>query len=185
MIRKLFTTVLIVFCFAIFSFAQDMAVNDDRKIQQTSDRQKKKRTESVNELVDAAKFLDLNFFLPESENAWALSLTSTGGFFGGTRLLAAVNSNGNYLCDASQEFKNRLLEKDVLDRVFNFVETFDFSKFSNEDAKLIEGCMDCAYTTLTLQTKTGIFRQTRNSFYNATGDVKEIYDRLSALEECK
>lgn len=185
MTQKILTIILLIFSLSIFSFAQTTQKTEDQKVQKPSGKQKKKRSDSMSEITRAANFLDLSFFLPDGKTAWALSLTSTGGFAGGTRLLAAVNSNGNYLCSPRQEFKNRLLKKDILDPVFNFVETLNFSKLDDEESVIIEGCMDCAYTTLTLQTRNGVFRHTRNSFYNATGEVKEIYDRLSGLDECK
>ena len=129
--------------------------------------------------------MDLNYFLPEDKNAWTLSLTSSGGFAGVTRLLAAVNSNGNYLCSPNQEFRNRLLEKDVLDEIFDFVETLDYSKFNETKDAEIQGCMDCTYTTLTLQTRNGFISRSQSSFSNADNDVKQIYDRLSNLDECR
>ena len=95
--------------------------------------------EQINKLLKeycAVDFIDLNFFLPKSKDSWTLSITAHGGFAGVTRLLAAVNSNGNYLCSPRQEFKNRLLEKDVLDHVFDFVETFNFSKLDNNGCEI-------------------------------------------------
>ena len=129
--------------------------------------------------------MDLGFFLPDANNSWTLSLTSAGGFAGVTRLIAAVNSNGNFLCKPEQEFRNRLLEKVVLDEIFDFVETTDFSKFNTNDKKSIDYCMDCAYTMLTLQTREGFVSRTLNAYANETTEVKKIYDRLNDLEECR
>ena len=144
----------------------------------------KRRKKTFNSIIGIG-VMDFSYFLPESNNAWTLSLTSSGGFAGVTRLLAAVNSNGNYLCSPNQEFRNRLLEKDVLDEIFYFVETLNYSKFNETKDAVIQGCMDCSYTTLTLQTKNGFISRTQSSFSNAENDVRQIYDRLSNLTECR
>ena len=177
MLQKFFTAVLLIFFLSIFSFAQG-AQN------QTNSAKQKKNIKISNQIAGNG-IMDLDYFLPEGENSWTLSLTSSGGFAGVTQLLAAVNSNGNYLCGPNQEFRNRLLEKDVLDRIFDFVEMYDFSKFNKSENAAINGCMDCSYRTLTLQTKNGFISRTRYSFSSNTDEVKQIYDRLSNLAECK
>ncbi|CAN5830281.1 hypothetical protein BH20ACI4_BH20ACI4_24030 [soil metagenome] len=183
MFQKLFTTVLLVFSFSIFSFPQND--NDSDQNKQTKSAKQKKSKKIFNQIFGIG-VMDLNYFLPESENAWTLSLTSSGGFAGVTRLIAAVNSNGNYLCSPNQEFRNKLLEKEVLDEIFDKIETFDFSNFDkNEENILTKNCMDCLYATLTLQTKNGFVSRTQFSFANAEIDVKQIYDRLSNLNECR
>jgi hypothetical protein len=180
MCRKLLASISLIFIFSIFSFAQNVP-NQNQK-----DSAKQKKNKKISSPVFGVGVMDLNYFLPENENAWTLSLTSSGGFAGVTRLIAAVNSNGNYLCSPNQEFKNRLLEPDVLDDIFDFVETFDFSKFDkNEENILTKNCMDCSYATLTLQTRNGFVSRTRYNFSNDAGEIKQIYDRLSNLDECR
>lgn len=181
MFRKLFTIFFLLFSLSIFSFSQNN--NDKDQNKQAKSAKQKKKKKSVK--LFGVGVMDLRYFLPESENAWTLSLTSSGGFAGVTRLLAAVNSNGNFLCAPDQEFRNRLLETDVLDEIFDFVERLDHSKFSERKDAEIQGCMDCSYTTLTLQTRNGFVSRTQASFSNAENDVKQIYDRLSSLDECR
>ena len=181
MIQKICAVVLLIFSLSLFSFAQNN--NDaDKNKQVKSAKQKKKK--KFGKIIGVG-IMDLNYFLPEGENAWTLSLTSSGGFAGVTRLLAAVNSNGNYLCSPDQEFRNRLLETDVLERFFHFVETLDYSTFNENKNAEIRGCMDCSYTTLTLQTKNGVISRRQAGFSNAENDLKQIYDRLSNMDECR
>lgn len=181
MLQKICAVVLLFFSLSLFSFAQNNNDADQNK-QSKSAKQKKKK--KFGKIISAG-VMDLSYFLPEGKNAWTLSLTSSGGFAGVTRLLAAVNSNGNYLCSPDQEFRNRLLETDVLDSFFNFVETLNYSKFTASRNAQISGCMDCSYMTLTLQTKNGFVSRTQAGFSNAENDVKQIYDRLSNLDECR
>ena len=142
MFQKLFTTVFIdFFPLDFFICSKQLAIkSNDQNKQAKSAKQKKKKTSSS---IIGIGVMDFSYFLPESNNAWTLSLTSSGGFAGVTRLLAAVNSNGNYLCSPNQEFRNRLLEKDVLDEIFYFVETLNYSKFNETKDAVIQGCMDC------------------------------------------
>jgi hypothetical protein len=181
MFQKLFTVVLLIFSLSIFSFAQN---NNDTTQNKQPKPVKQKKNKKFGKFFGIG-IMDLNHFLPEGENAWTLSLTSSGGFAGITRLLAAVNSNGNYLCSPNDEFRNRLLELDVLDGIFDFVETVDYSTFNQNKDSEIKGCMDCSYTTLMLQTKNGSISRTQVSFSNVENDVKRIYDRLSNLDECR
>jgi len=181
--RTFIAAVFLIFSFTFFSFAQNApdapAKNEPAKNSAGRKKKKKKR------LLAADGVFDLKYFLPEGKNSWTISLTAAGGFAGGTRLIAAGNSNGNYLCSPDQEFRNRLLEEPVLERIFDFVETIDPEDFYGGQTALIGGCMDCSYETLTIQTKKGFISRRRNSFSNETGEIKKIYDLLNDLDECR
>lgn len=186
MIRKTAFFLLAFFSLSIFSFAQYVPSNDEYSLrmnaQTKSDKKKKKKKIPYEMPVNAS---DLIFFMPAGNDAWTLSLTSSGGFAGVTRLIAAVNSNGNYLCSTGEDFRNRLLEKPVLDEIFDFVETSNFTKFGDTESKNVDYCMDCAYTRLTLQTRNGFVSRTLNDYANETAAIRQIYDRLNDLQECR
>lgn len=184
MFQKSFAAVSLILLLTIFSSAQYVPSNDENSLKMNekikSDEKKKKKI--PNEMPVNA--FDLSFFLPPEKDAWTLSLTSSGGFSGVTRFIVAVNSHGNYLC-ANEKFRNRLLEKPILDEIFDFVETEDFSKFSRIDQPEIKYCMDCSYTTINLQTRNGFVSRPMTNYANEAAVIKQIYDRLSNLEECK
>ena len=184
MLQKSIAAVSMIFLLTIFSSAQYVPSNDENslKMNEKIKADKKKKKKIPNEMPVNA--LDLNFFLPPEKDAWVLSLTSSGGFSGVTRFIVAVNSHGNYLC-AYEKFTNRLLEKPVLDEIFDFVETEDFSKFGKVTQYGFSYCMDCAVTTLNLQTRNGFVSRPMTNYANETAVVKQIYDRLNNLEECR
>ncbi len=182
---KPFGILLLIISLSAFSFAQTApASSDSTNYDGKSAKKSVKKKKSKSFSSPANGMMELDFFLPEGKNSWTLSLTSSGGFAGVTRLIAAVNSNGNYLCNPDEEFRNRLLEKDVLDNIFDFVETFDFSKFSENETGQIPGCMDCSYTTLTLRTKNG-FASRKVSFSESAASIKKIYVEMNDLAECR
>lgn len=185
MIRKTAFFLLAIFSLSIFSSAQYVPSNDENSLkmnaQTKSDKKKKKKI--PNRVPPNA--VDLYFFLPRTTDAWTLSVTSTGGFSGTTRLLGAVNSNGNYLCSAEEDFRNRLLEKPFLDEIFNFVETQDFSKFSRVVSTGFDFCSDCTVTTLNFQTRNGFANHVIPNGENTSEEIKRIYDHLSDLDECR
>lgn len=187
MFQKSITAVSLIFLLTIFSSAQYVPSNDENSLKMNekikADKKKKKKKKIPNEMP--VNGLDLYFFLPPTTDAWTLSLTSSGGFSGMTRLLAAVNSNGNYLCSAEDDFRNRLLEKTVLDEIFDFVETEDFSKFSRVTQYEFSYCMDCPVITLNLQTRNGFASRPMTNYANETAVIKQIYDRLNNLDECR
>lgn len=180
MFQKLLASISLIFLFSIFSSAQFLPSNDEASLKMNGHKKKKQKVRVLGNGI-----FDLNYFLPENDNSWTLSLTTSGGFAGITRLVAAVNSNGNYLCTPNGEFRNKLLEKNSLDEIFDFVETLDYSSFNQTMEAEIKGCMDCSYSTLTLQTRNGFFSRSQAVFSNAENNVRQIYDRLSSLEECR
>lgn len=185
MLQKSIAAVSLIFLLTIFSSAQYVPGNDENSLKMNAKikADKKKKKKIPNEMP--VNGLDLYFFLPPRTDAWTLSLTSSGGFSGLTHLIAAVNSNGNYLCSAENDFRNRLLEKPVLDEIFDFVETEDFSKFGKVTPYSFKYCMDCPYQTLNLQTRNGFVSRPMTNYANETAVIKQVYDRLSNLEECR
>lgn len=185
MFQKSLAAVSLIFLLTILSSAQYVPSNDEYSLKMNEKKKsdKKKKKKIPNEMPVNA--LDLNFFLPGGMDAWTLSLTSSGGFSGTTRLIAAVNSNGNYLCNTGENFRNRLLEKSFLDEIFDFVETEDFSKFSRVAQTGVKYCMDCSSVTLNLQTRNGFVSRPMTDYANEPEAIRRIYDHLNDLDECR
>ena len=184
MIRKTAFFLLAIFSLSIFSSAQYLPSNDEYSLKMNAQTKtdKKKKKKLSNGIPPSA--VDLYYFLPPQKDAWTLSLMSVGGFSGTVRLIAAVNSNGNYLCNAQEDFRNRLLEKPVLDEIFGFVDTQDFSKFSKVVSTGFSLCSDCAVTTLNFQTRNGFANHVMPNLEKDTEEIKRIYALLSNLDEC-
>lgn len=185
MIRKTALLLLAFFSLSIFLSAQYVPSNDEYSLKMNANPnpEKKKKKKKI-PFAKPENALDLYFFLPRKSDAWTLSLTSSGGFSGTTQLIAAVNSNGNFLCNTDEDFRNRLLEKSVLDEIFDFVEAQDFTKFNRVSRSGVKYCMDCAYKTLNFQTRDGFVSRPMTDYENEDEIIKRVYDHLSELDEC-
>lgn len=172
----------------LFFFFSGICAQDDYYEQEQrrmeAEQREKVAFESVQKLANK-EFIDLNFFLPESKNSRFISVTSKDGFTGGTRLLAAVNSDGNYLCSTHRNFTKQTIAKDIIDSLFQTINGFDFDKFATGNVKKIEFCSDCAYTTLTFRNAEKTYRFDRAGFANADSEIKAIYDKVVYSSGCQ
>lgn len=174
--------------FVILSFSLAAAAQGDFYEQERDRLEAEQRQQENNKKFEAATGIipfDLSYFLPNTKDSWFISITTTGGFAGGTQLIAAVNSDGNYLCSTEQDFTNQLIARDVADPLFQTVNNVDFKKFNSHKVKKIEFCSDCSYTTLTFQKGDKIYNYSRNNFFNADNEIKEIYDKVISSSGCQ
>ncbi len=182
-IKKIFTLLLMIISFSLLASAQD-----DYYEQEQRRMEEEKRQEEANksfEKLARNDFLDLEFFLPKTENSWFISITAHGGIMGGTRLLAAVNSDGNYLCrTANQDFQNQLAAKGVFDNLKQNVAGFDFSKYFSGDVKPIKGCRDCVEEYLNFYDGKKIYSYNVRSFSLANFQIKKIYNQIFESATC-
>ena len=187
-VKKIFTLLLLVLSFSLLVSAQKTNKEEELIEQQRLEqmrREQEELLENTTKSQNRVRLDDLSYFLPNTENAWFISITTTGGFIGGTRLVAAVNSEGNYLCSAEQNFTNQLIATDVFRPVIQKINGFDFKKFNSHKVKEIEGCKDCAYTTLTFRNGKNSYSYSRNTFANAENSIKEIYDKILDSAACQ
>lgn len=196
--KKYLAAVIFIFCAAAFSLAQDKKLPDENYSDQyLKERQERARTaKQVEETLAAqreAQFPDLIFFLPTAQNSWTVSITASGGFYGGTRLLVAVNSDGNFLCNRQNEkFKDKFVEKRAFDQIAQIARN-DFphliSDENNQAAQPISFCSDCAQETLTVtirrENTIEIFRYKVADFPKSKAKLSKIYAMILNSNECK
>ena len=193
-IKKILTIVSVTFSLSLMIFAQDKKGYDDKyREQQQRQEELRRREEEVNKTLEEAKrdeSLDLSFFLPKAENSWSIIVTASGGFAGGTRLLAAVNSDGNYLCQPRGEFKTRFVSENALDSLTFFARTFDFSIWNRNDAQHIKWCNDCSYMTISFafrnkKSRIETYRYSRGDLSTSEEEIRQIYERVISAANCK
>ncbi|MBA2620779.1 MAG: hypothetical protein H0U87_06235 [Acidobacteria bacterium] len=199
MLVKNFTTAIILILCAAASFGQNKKSTDDDYLEQ--ERRQREHQERLEEAKQAetilaaqkeAEFPDLKFFLPVAENSWTISIAATGGFFGGTRLLAAVNSDGNFLCfPKDTDFKDKFVSKEIFQSIAN-IAAADFSKLNLLEAKQppkkISFCSDCAVETLTISRRS---EKGAEDFHfhvadlEASANLNQLYEKVLNSAECK
>lgn len=187
-VKKIFTLFFVIVSFSLLVNAQDKDRELEKLIeQQRLEEMRLQQEELLESLKNPTPFVadGLDYFLPKTKDSWFISITRTGGLVGGTQIVAAVNSDGNYLCTLQQDFSNQFIAKDVFTPFYQTVNTFEFKKYNYNKVKKIEYCNDCAYTTLTFQNGKNTYSYSRNSFVNAEGEIKAIYDKVIDSSGCQ
>jgi hypothetical protein len=199
-VKKFTAAIILILCVAASLFGQNKkSTNDDYLEQERQQREqqerldKEKQAEIILAAQRAAEFSDLKFFLPAVENSWTISIAATGGFLGGTRLLAAVNSDGNFLCNQNDsEFKNKFVAKEIFESISQ-IATNSFSKLrlveTKSPQKKISFCSDCAVETLTISRRSEkgveIFRFNVADLSETDADLKQLYEKVLNSAECR
>lgn len=103
MIYRALTVFFLLFFFSLpNAFGQTKAElkqqERERKKAEDIQRTNKLISESIASSRNSREIFDLDFFLPDYRDSWTVSISSTDRITGKKHLLAAVNSNGNYLC---------------------------------------------------------------------------------------
>ena len=198
---KIFSrAVILIFCVAAVSFGQtNKSTNDDYLEQERQRREQEERLEQTKQVEAVlaaqkeAQFSNLEFFLPAGTNAWTISIAATGGFLGGTRLLAAINSSGNFLCDAKEtDFKDKFVDEKIFQSIAK-IAAADFSKLSLLETKQptnkISFCSDCSVETLTIARRSEkgveIFRFNAADLAATDADLKQLYEKVLNSAECR
>ena len=186
-IKKVFTICLFIVSFALFISAQDR--NKERDLAERQRLEELQRLqderERNSEKHSVADINGLAYFLPKKEDSWYISVTENGGFTGVSKLIAAINSDGNYLCSREQNFENQFLVKSSFAPLFQRVENFNFKKSDFKKPKEIKYCKDCSYKTLTFQNANKFYVYNRVIFTKDDGVIKEIYDEIINLTACR
>ncbi len=173
---------------AILSFSMSALAQGDFYEQERDRLEAEERQREVTKKFEAVTGItpfDLSYFLPKTKNSWVVSITAQGGILGGTRLLAAVNSNGNYVCNpAQQDFQTQQLAQNAFDELSQKVAAFDFKKFNDNDADEIKGCSDCLYKTLNYTNGKNTYRFNLQKFSLADSELKDIYNQIVTSAPC-
>lgn len=187
-IEKIFALFLLIVSFSLLVSAQDKNKELEKLAeQQRLEDMRRQQEELLESMRNPTPFIadSLDYFLPKTKNAWFISITTHGGFAGGTRLVAAVNSDGKYLCTLEQDFSNQLVAADVFTPFYQTIDRFEFKKYNSDKAKKIEYCNDCPYTTLTFQKGKNTYTYSRNSFADAESEIKAVYDQVIESSGCR
>jgi hypothetical protein len=139
-------------------------------------------------------------FLSEGEGAWMVTVTQTGGIAGGIaggyRLIAAVNSDGNALCEQKSEFRAFPLKMDFKTSLFEVASKLNFNKIKPIKAKnkaressYKAHCSDCYDTFMEVFERGEKGRLKIRSFSSGTLDLYEeslaaLYSKVLDNYEC-
>ena len=178
-------------CFLILSCALFISAQDTKKDKDLAEQQ---RLEELQRLQDELNqnpakpsvldFNELSYFLPKAKDSWYISLTENGGFTGVSKLIAAINSDGNYLCSREQNFGNQFVAKNLFDAFAQKIADTAFRSSDINRPEEIKFCSDCLYKTLTFQSANKFYRYNRINFTKADGVIKEVYDEIMNLTPC-
>lgn len=132
----------------------------------------------------------LDYFLPEYKDSWTISIKSSGGIMGITRIVAAINSDGKYLCSNQ---KSKLLEapqQNSFNKLFDLVRQTDFSLLKKNKKDLTFICNDCILTTVTYsfrpkKSRIKTFQFTSASYSFIDGDFKNLYEGILNTTDCQ
>lgn len=193
-IFKFFIAVSLIFSFAFLTFGQDKKKSDEDKKSESNKaweeeqrrEEQDRRIEELNERLKEAQrsqYIDLRNYLPKPKDSWVVSITSTGGFAGGTRLLAGVDSDGNSICTLDGNLTKTVLAKNISDELLPFLKNLRFSKWDYDDVKL-PVCNDCTYMTLTYQSRNGVYRYSRYDLSMGDNEIQNIYAKIINAADC-
>ena len=154
------------------------------------------RAQSVDDSViiekNGSTSINLKFFMPLKPESWTVSLLSSGGITGGTRLLIALNSNGNVMCSAEEKtYQNRFAPTAEFQTISELItDEIPYLSFDSHlpPPKQIAYCSDCAFRTLKIdyRSKKSILSDyfEVGNFTRTQTQIKEIYEKLYSLDIC-
>ena len=196
-IKHYLASLFLIFCAAGFLFAQNKKSPSDEYVEQLQiereDAANSKRAGEFLALRTAALFPDLNLFLPSENESWAVSITANGGIMGGSRLLAAVNSDGNYVCSSKNaEFRNRFVDKKIFAEIARIAKG-GFSLLNPVKNTLnlppISYCSDCSYETFNFVLRRDktvkVFQFNLKELAESAPELMLIYEKVSNTPECR
>ncbi len=178
---KIVVVFLLISTLANVVFSQKDEKYREEMMRQDQERQQMQIEENGKRMRDP-NFEYLESFLPSRKNSWYFSVVSSGGILGGSRLVTAINSNGNYTCGYGQDFASKFVSETDFELFSQTVQALDFAKVKTEQPKFF-GCKDCLLSVLT-------FRNGSNSFEftlpNDTADSKisDLYNNVIRLAGC-
>lgn len=194
-IKKFLVSLIFILSAASFLAAQDKKSPSDQYTEQLRIEQENAKNQKQAEAFAAARqtalFPGANLFLPVEKDSWAISVTANGGIMGGSRLIGAVNSDGNFLCSSSgAEFKINLVDKTIFDQI---------AQAAKSDFPLLRGgtniklqpnsyCSDCAFETLNIvvrRAKKPVIFQFDLREIAAKPELTRIYEKISNLSDCR
>ena len=186
-VKKIFAFFLLIVACAVLITAQDK--------DKIKDLAEKQRLEELQRLQDELKrnserhtvgdINDLQFFLPKRKDSWYLSITESGGFAGVSRVVAAINSDGNYLCSRGENFQNQFVGKNLLASLMQKVEDLSSKKSDFNQPEEIKYCSDCLFKTLTFQKSDKFYIYNSVNFTNADDKIKGIYNEVINSAICQ
>lgn len=135
-------------------------------------------------------------FLPTDKDSWSISITQSGGFTGVTNIIAAVNSEGRYICQKDDLSIYQKAPKNYFDKLSGFISQTDlsiFKKFSSSQKKEnnpITFCRDCRVTTLTYSYRKNksdvkMYQASSLAFPNVEGEIKKLYENTINAANCQ
>lgn len=162
---------------------------EERKKAEELQRTNKEILGNIASFRDAGQVLNLDFFLPDTRDSWTVSISAKGGISGGNRLLAAVNSNGNYLCHPRTfDITKNVITGDVFDEInrlvnrekfiYNALAVYDETGSANSSTEIM---------TIARKTKKAVIKDNYNveTLAESAPNLREIYDKVLSSAACQ
>lgn len=142
---------------------------------------------------DLSEIFNLDFFLPDMRDSWTVSISEKGGFQRKNRLLAAINSNKNYLCHPRTfDISKNVITNDVFDEINKLVNRQKFilnSLAIYDETNPTENCADCSteILTITRKTKKNVIKDIYyvKSLADSAPNLQEIYEKVLNSAACQ
>lgn len=192
------TVFLLLFFFSLSNaFGQNKAewkkLEEERKKAEELQRTNKEILGNIASFREAKEIFNLDFFLPDSRDSWTVSISEKAGFSGKNKLLAAINSNGNYLCHPRTfDISKNIVTTDVFDEINRLINRQKFilnSLVLYDETNPPQNCAECSTEVLTIarKTKKSVIK---DNYYVKTlaasaPNLQEIYEKVLSSAACQ
>lgn len=183
--NSLLFTILSIFLFSIFTFAQD----DPKK--------EENPTTPLPEITPVTyPIVFPPILLPETSDSWTINIHTEGGIMGIRYLSLALNSAGKYQCGEKGELRAIPTNSESFLEVDKAVKTFQTSFYSKSLSDRSLYCNDCLYSSLSLYLtaktekkdedtqKDKTEKEDENQTKTEIPDVRDIYTKVLKTVDC-
>lgn len=198
MIYRTLTVFFLLFFFSLpNAFGQTKAElkeqERERKKAEDIQRTNKFISDNIASIRDSREIFNLDFFLPDYRNSWTVSISSTEKVSGKKHLLAAINSNGNYLCHPRTfDVNKNLVSTDVFDEINRLVNREKFlvnvtAFYDEAEASEAANANSEEIMTIARKTKNEIIKDNYNVKNLETNDSNlwQIYEKVLSSAACQ
>ncbi|HQU86551.1 MAG TPA: hypothetical protein PKY59_25695 [Pyrinomonadaceae bacterium] len=198
MIYRALTVFFLLFFFSLpNAFGQTKAElkeqERERKKAEDIQRTNKFISDNIASIRDSREIFNLDFFLPDYRNSWTVSISSTDKNSGKKHLLAAVNSNGNYLCHPRTfDVTRNLVESNIFGEINRLVNREKFllnATVYYDEAETSEAVNQSSAEIMTIarKTKNDIIKDNYNVkiLESAAPNLWEIYEKVLNSAACQ
>lgn len=190
--RILVVTIQIALCSASAVYSQDKKHPDKYEVEQWIYEDQQRQVEAQREMLIALntpsppRYLDK--FLSSDSDSWVVSIIAEGGILGGTRVLNAMNSAGDFICNLNgADFQTEPAKQKTFETVSRLVRSqlSTSEKPSSAKQASIKNCHDCSFEYLAIYQRQNVSVVSRRYAASVLGvELKALYSLMAELKAC-